>query len=283
MGAGLCASFIVASGFVKSVGRWLMEGAGVAEFWMPFATGAVFLVPLGVFLWVLNHLPPPTAHDEALRTPRLPMDGPARRRLFGQLGLGLGLLTLVYMLVTALREFRDAFMADLLAGLGLGGRPALFTATELPIGFGVLLLLAGLMFVKNNHRALALNHLAVAAGCALVGACTLAYDAQALGPVPWLVGVGLGVYLAYVPFNAFLFDRLLAAFRYVGTASFLIMVADSFGYLASVGVTLYREFGQGGLSWVAFFRWACYGLAGAGVVLAGASWAYFAAKARRAR
>ena len=47
LGAGLCASFIVASGFVKSVGKWVM-GAGVPEAWMPFATGAVFLPPLGM-------------------------------------------------------------------------------------------------------------------------------------------------------------------------------------------------------------------------------------------
>ena len=45
LGAGLCASFIVASGFVKSVGKWVME-AGVSEAWMPFVTGACFLPPL---------------------------------------------------------------------------------------------------------------------------------------------------------------------------------------------------------------------------------------------
>lgn len=279
MGAGLCASFIVASGIVKSAGKWLMADFGISEYWMPFATGALFLVPLCVCLWVLDHLPPPSPQDVALRTARAPMDGPARRRLFGQLGLGLGLLTVLYMLITALREFRDAFMAELLTALGLSDRPALFTTTELPIGLGVLLLLGGLMFVKNNHRALALNHLAIMLGCALVGGCTLAYDAGYIGPVVWLVLVGLGVYLAYVPFNAFLFDRLLAAFQYVGTASFLIMVADSFGYLASVGVTFYKEFGQAHLSWLDFFRASAYALAVVGVCLAGLSWVYFRRRA----
>ena len=46
--AGLSCSFILASGVVKDVGRWLMGEHGVPEFWMPFATGLVFLVPFVV-------------------------------------------------------------------------------------------------------------------------------------------------------------------------------------------------------------------------------------------
>ncbi|HIE99206.1 MAG TPA: hypothetical protein EYQ63_19930 [Fuerstia sp.] len=39
LAAGLCASFIVSSGIVKSVGRWLIVDHGVSEFHMPFMTG----------------------------------------------------------------------------------------------------------------------------------------------------------------------------------------------------------------------------------------------------
>src|SRR5690606_9266609 len=41
LGAALCASFIVASGFVKTVGKALLD-AGIDERWMPAATGALF-------------------------------------------------------------------------------------------------------------------------------------------------------------------------------------------------------------------------------------------------
>ena len=77
LGAGLCASFIVASGFVKTVGKWLLD-AGVSEMWMPFATGLVFTAPLLFFIWMLAQVPPPDADDERLRTKRVPMDSQAR-------------------------------------------------------------------------------------------------------------------------------------------------------------------------------------------------------------
>ena len=50
LGVGLSASYILASGVVKSVGKILMN-AGVPEFWMPFATGACFAIPMAVFVF----------------------------------------------------------------------------------------------------------------------------------------------------------------------------------------------------------------------------------------
>ena len=48
--AGLACSFIVASGVVKDVGRWFIRDMGLTEFWMPFATGALFLIPFFMFI-----------------------------------------------------------------------------------------------------------------------------------------------------------------------------------------------------------------------------------------
>src|SRR5450432_3641703 len=59
LGAILCASFILSSGVVKSVGAWLMTSAHVDRFWMPAAAGALFFPLLLVSVWVLGQLPPP--------------------------------------------------------------------------------------------------------------------------------------------------------------------------------------------------------------------------------
>ena len=75
LGSILCASFILSSGVVKSVGAWLMQAGHVSEFWMPAATGAVFLPLLFVSVWVLGLLPPPSPEDEAERVKRAPMNG----------------------------------------------------------------------------------------------------------------------------------------------------------------------------------------------------------------
>jgi hypothetical protein len=72
LGAGLSASYILASGVVKSIGKYLME-QGVSEYWMPFVVGAIFTVPMAVFVTLLANLPPPSREDERARTKRAPM------------------------------------------------------------------------------------------------------------------------------------------------------------------------------------------------------------------
>jgi hypothetical protein len=74
--AALSCSYILASGEVKRIGLNLMD-LGVPEFWMPFATGAVFLVPFGLAVGMLSMLPRPSASDIALRSERT--DHEARR------------------------------------------------------------------------------------------------------------------------------------------------------------------------------------------------------------
>ncbi len=74
----LCASFILSSGVVKSVGVWLMQVWHVDRFWMPAATGSLFMPLLLVSVWVLSRLPPPNARDVAERVQRLPMTAAER-------------------------------------------------------------------------------------------------------------------------------------------------------------------------------------------------------------
>ena len=90
-----------------------------------------------------------------------------------------------------------------------------------------------------------------------------------------MILIGMGLYLGYIPFNSIFFDRLLAAFKYVGTVGFLIYVADAFGYLGSIGVLFFKEFGYASLSWLDFFMSAGYVISGWGSVLIGGSMFYF--------
>ncbi len=78
----LSISFIVSSGLVKSVGRWLIQGVGVPEFWMPFAVGCLFIPLVLLSTWMLEKIPPPTVADQDARSPRIPLDGQQRRKLF---------------------------------------------------------------------------------------------------------------------------------------------------------------------------------------------------------
>jgi hypothetical protein len=94
-------------------------------------------------------------------------------------------------------------------------------------------------------------------GTALIGLSTFLFSRGLLPPAAWMILVGLGLYIAYVPFGCLLFDRLMAAVGFVGTSGFIIYVADASGYLGSVAVLLYRNFGPQ-LSWLSFFTQLSY-------------------------
>lgn len=279
LGAGLSASYIVASGFVKTVGRWLLD-AGVPEPWMPALTGALFLPLLLIAVWMLTQLPAPSAEDERLRTRREPMDSSTRRQFFSSFAPGLLLLISLYMLLTAFRDFRDNFGPEIWDALGYASTPSVMTTAELPIAFGVLLVLASIMTVRDNRRALLLIHGIMAAGALLIIGATAAWQLGLLGPAPWMILVGLGLYIGYVPFGCVLFDRLIAAVGFVGTAGFMIYVTDAFGYVGSVGLLLYKNFAQANLSWLEFFVAASYVTGAVSFVCYGGSLLYFARRTR---
>lgn len=278
LGASLSVSFIFASGFAKTVASYVMVNWAVSETWMPFVASLLFYIPMLVFLWLLDKIPLPTAEDEALRTKRAPMMGKDRMKFAMTFGPGLLLLVLTYTLLTVFRDLRDNFAADIWNSLGYGDKPAIFTATELPVTIVVLVVIGSLMVIKNNYKAMIINHFIVLFGMILVGLSTLAFEAKYIGAPAWMVLVGMGLYFGYIQFNSIFFDRIIAAFKYVSTVGFLIYLADSVGYVGSMGVLLYRSFGQANMSWLNFFMSTGYIVSIAGSLLISLSLFYFIKK-----
>ncbi len=279
MGAFLSVSFIFSSGFVKSVGAYLMLKFGVSEWWMPSITGLVFILPLFLFTWLLAQTPPPTKEDIALRNKRVPMTGKDRMALLKSYGLGISLLIIAYVLLTLLRDIRDNFAANIWQELGLSSHAAIYTATEIPVAFAVLLLIGVLVLIKNNMKALIINHILIFVGFAILCVSTLLFGNQQLSPVSWMILVGLGLYVAYVPFNCVIFERLMAVLKHTGNAGFLIYLADSFGYLGSVSFLMYKELaGFKAMAWATFFSNALLVASIFGMVLTGIASIYFLKK-----
>ena len=281
LGAVVCASFIVSSGAVKSVGKLLMVNWHVSPFWMPAAAGGLFLPVLFVSVWALASLPPPNAADEAARVRRAPMDGAARAAFLAQYGVGIALLVATYVLATALRDFRDNFAAELWLALGHGDGAAIFTASELPVAALALAVLGLIIAVRDNERALMVIHGVIALGLALLGGSTLAFQAGLIGPIVWMILSGAGLYMAYTPFNAMLFDRLIAVSGRVGTAGFLIYLADASGYAGSCALLVWRNFGLVSLNWLQVFIASAYVTSVVGMVLVIGATLYFHRRARR--
>lgn len=281
LSARLSVSFIFSSGFSKSIGKFVMESWDFSEFLMPLVVAGLFAVPLVVFVYLLDQLPPPTELDEQQRTKRQPMNAQERIAFIKTFFGGLVLLIISYIFLTVYREFRDNYAAEIWKELGYGNSSNIFTLTETPVALCVMFCVSLVMAVKDNKNALIINHLMILVGFALVGISTFAFQQALLSPVWWIILVGLGLYLGYVPFNSVLFDRLIATFKYVSNVGFLIYLADSFGYLGSISVLFYKNFGGLDVSWLDFFIRMSYIVSVAGTVLMACSLWYFLRKYSR--
>jgi len=280
LGAILCASFILSSGVVKSVGAWLLNTLHIDPFWMPAAAGALFFPLLFVSVWMLGQLPPPNAADEAQRVRRAPMNAAERRAFLALYWPGVALLTASYVLLTAFRDFRDNFAAEIWSALGYGGASRVFSESELTVAAIALAVLAGVMVVRDNLRALMVIHVIIIAGFLLLGASAWAFEAHLISPLAFMILAGAGLYMGYTPFNAMLFDRLVAYSGRVATAGFLIYLADASGYLGSAALLVWRNFGAVQMDWLRFFILSAYWVSGLGAALASAAALYFLSKAR---
>jgi phosphonate degradation associated HDIG domain protein len=273
--AGLACSYIVSSGAVKDVGRYLMAEHGVSEPAMPMLTGLLFLPLLLVSVWLLNHLPLPTAADRLVRVRRSTMDKAKRLAFFKALLLGLLLLIAARLLSTAFRDFRDNYGVELLDALGFEGDSTLFTRMEIPVALGVMTALALLSLIRDNRWGVAGAHLLMIGGLVLMAFATLLLDWGALVGIGWMILVGLGSYMAYVPQDSVVYDRIIASTRVQGTAVFAIYLADATGYTGSIGVPLLKDLFFPNLERLAFFRLFTYIVSLGGIVLLAASSIYF--------
>ena len=253
MGAVLAVSFIFAGGFTRSVAKWLMVEWDVLEKWMPFFTGLVFVIPLLLFLFLLEKIPPPDEADKKERTVRVPMNAESRKLFLKTFGIGLVIVSITYLFLTVMRDIRDNYMANIWNELGYGTDYSIFTKTETNTSLLVLLTMGLLVLIRKNIRALAMVHIVIAAGFLIAGISSLLFINGRMDGAIWMQLVSLGLYMGYIPFNCIFFERLIASFRIAGNVGFLIYFADAFGYLGSVTVMLIKEFARLRLNWSEFY------------------------------
>lgn len=280
IGAALAVSFIFSAGWVKSVGGWLMLQFHLSEFWVPFCTGLVFALPLVICVYGLEKVPPPSPEDELLRAQRIPMTGADRKAILLQYLPGIIAFVVIYLFATIFRDIRDNFSADMWKEMGYGSKPEVFTQTEIPITIFILILIGAVVVLKNSFKALMVAHVFILFGFIIAGTSTYFFTHQLLAPFWWMLWVGLGLYLVYIPFNSIFFDRLIAAFSMKGNVGFFIYLADSVGYVGSVGVMLFKEGMKVQLKWTQFFSQSVMILSLVGVFITLYAMYYFFSKSK---
>jgi hypothetical protein len=238
---GLSVSVVFASGIVKGVGLWTIESFNVPVFWMPALTGLLFVPLLLISLWMLSNTPPPDQQDRDERTRRAPMDKAERRKFLKEFFPGVVFIVGGYLCLMTYRALRDDFMDLILADLNYQIDSKKFITIESSVGVCVIAALSLLWFFRDNKHAVWANMVLIALGAILNGSSTLLLYYGYLGPENFYVCNGVGLYIAYVPYQSIFVDRLLASLHTVATGAFLLAICDSGGYIAVVAMNLTKD------------------------------------------
>jgi len=250
LGIFLSCSFVVSSGAVKSLGLWLVQSIGIEESWMPLITGLCFAPILVLSVGWIDRLPEPSEADRALRSERTAMGRTDRSEMLRHVGLGVGLISLAYVLLTGLRDLRDNFAVELWNELGVGNAAVNLTQSEWPITLIILAVFTVISRIRDNQKAFTAMLLVLVVGGLLIGFSASAYQMGWLSPYLFMFLLGLGLYLAYIPITSILFDRLIAALNLNGNVGFFIYMADAMGYLGTTVLMFLFRFGESESSWL---------------------------------
>src|SRR5690606_29341768 len=128
-----------------------------------------------------------------------------------------------------IRDVRDNFEVEIWSAVGISDKH-IYAQTDTAIALAGLMMMALLIFVKNNKTAFTLIHLMVICGCLCAGLATWLFEQGSIGSIGWMTVAGLGVYMVYIPYNAIFFERMLASFQHRGNIGFVMYVADAIGY-----------------------------------------------------
>ena len=278
IGATMAVSFIVSSGFVKSVGKWLQLEFLMPEKWIPFYTGAIFILPIILFVYLLENIPSPTHQEKIDKSIRVPLNKKERNYFFAKFSFGLIAFIFIYVLLSLFRDIRDNFAAEIWNELGYGNNASIFTITEIPIAICILLLIASMIFIRNNKLAFFLSQIIIFVGFIICGLSTWLFMQQMISGYIWIILVGLGLYMGYIPFNSILFDRMIASFKLKANVGYFMYLVDAFGYLASAGVIIFKGTLDLKISWINFFSNGVLALSFVGSLLSIITMFYFSKK-----
>eukprot|EP00039_Didymoeca_costata_P029394 m.24490 g.24490 ORF g.24490 m.24490 type:complete len:448 (+) comp7612_c0_seq1:272-1615(+) len=229
--------------------------------WMPLFAAGMLLPASLICLAILNSQPAPSAQDEKQREVRKSMNTRERTKFMRKYAFGMFANILVFAILTTFRSFRDFFAVNIYSEL-LGHTPSasLYLLADWPAGFFSCGLITLVSLVKDNRVALNLLLYLSFSGNVMLCAVSFLFKLKILtNPTAFIVLIGVGLYLAYMPLGSILYDRLLAVSGTKGTTVFLIFVSDACGYLGTIGLLLYKNLDPDSqkANWEDFFVWAC--------------------------
>lgn len=270
--AGLCCSFIIASGDVKTMGKRVLDSTFFQDTfsndaWMPFATCLIYLIPFTIAAFLLSKVPKPSEAEEAHRSARHSMTWDDRMVFIKNLAAILIPLALTYFMLTAFRDYRDNFQADLFSevGIDLKEHKSAFSTTERIIAFSVVGITSLVILIKRHLAALQTSHIVMALSLTLPTLAIFLRKSGDIDGMTWMVLNGIGAYIPYILVHCITFERLVALTRTPGNAVFAMMLFDGLGYIGPIIMIPLGDF-IGGESRLVTFDSLTYVLTTVGVI-----------------
>ena len=205
-------------------------------------------------LFVLDHLPKPTAEDKALRVERVTLNKQQRWNLFRSFAPILTLLFFANLFLTVLQDVKEDFLVKIIDVNAAGLSPWVFAKVDGVVTLIILAIFATLAVMKSHIKVLSVLLTLVIAGAITLSTVAFNYHTLQLSPLVWLFIQSLCLYFSYLSFQTIFFDRFIACFRIKGNVGFFIAMVDSIGYTGTVVVLVVKECFNPDLNWLEFYN-----------------------------
>jgi hypothetical protein len=202
-----------------------------------------------------------------------------KQNILKEFGFGIVCFVLMYCMLATMRDFRDNFSVEIWKEIGGTWDKTIFSKTELISGIIVLGAIGCLSLIRSNIKGFWATQWLIASGILLSGGSTLLFQLNILSPFWWILLIGMGLFLTYIPMQVALFERMIALFRMKANAGFFVYICDAIGYLGSVALLLYKEFFMKSISWAKVLIQFSYILTGTCLLFLGLSALFFNRKA----
>eukprot|EP00045_Choanoeca_perplexa_P005507 m.46603 g.46603 ORF g.46603 m.46603 type:complete len:443 (-) comp13159_c0_seq1:8-1336(-) len=275
--SGMLNFFIILGGaLARAVGSAILDALpSNLHAWMPLITAGIGLPIAIVCVFLLDAVPQPTLADVRERAVRRPMPAAERGAFLKRFWPGLALLSLNYMLMVTFRSFRDYFCANVYKDMLHRDVTSMdYILADWPAGAVACSMMMGVAAVRDNRKGVQAMHVMMVLGAVILAAITVLFQIHYLSGEVSIICIGIGLYVAWLPSQAILFDRILSASDTPGTSVFLIFATDFLGYVGTLALLIYKSFADIG-SVTDLFLYTSLGLAGSVLLLSVGSVIYF--------
>jgi hypothetical protein len=205
------AGIIVGSGVAKSVGTIFLNN-GISEDWMPAICSLIGIIGCTLFGYLLSKSPSPTEDEIIKNSLREPATSEEQINFIKTHKIGLISVCLVYGCLSSYRKFRDYYSLELWSELlGDNFDPSVYSTAELLIGISVIIVYFSVVFIHNDKKAFGYLLFVMLIGGFFIQISTIIYSVNYYSPYVWMILIGIGLYLTYIPPGAMLYDKLMAA------------------------------------------------------------------------